>query len=272
VALAMGVAVCVFLLISPGFRLAWLFSPFIKRALIAHLFMVHNWSPDLAFMFNGPLWSVAVEVQIYIFFPIMVIVWKRFGAIAMLTGSFIFSHAVLYLSGHRGTANYMFVFALGAYAAELSFDRHKLLGFKLLGFRLALLACLIAFLALPNLKDVYADFIVGVGASCLMVLCARSHTWPRSFLSLPFLTWLGTFSYSIYLVHGVIQTIYLDTAITPLPRFGLGASRLLFMCFGLTPIILVLSYIFHWAVERPFMTVHKVRSHSMGQRQFEGNN
>jgi peptidoglycan/LPS O-acetylase OafA/YrhL len=255
VALAAGIAMCVFLLTPAGLRLAWLSNPFIIRAIIAHIFMVHNWSPNLAYMFNGPLWSVATEVQIYLIFPSMVLLWRRWGSIYMLICFFVASHLALYLSGHRGSINYLFVFALGAYAAERSLDERHLRALKITFY-----ICLIGFLALPDVKEVYQDLIVGVGISCMMTLCARSNFWPRAVLSLRLFTWLGGFSYSIYLIHAVIQTIYLDTRIGLLPRFPPGPLRLLFMCFGLTPIILGLSYLFHLAVERPFMTVHKPRA------------
>ena len=55
VALAMGVASDAFLLTPAGHRLSWLSTPLTKNAILAHLFLVQNWSEILALQFNGPL-------------------------------------------------------------------------------------------------------------------------------------------------------------------------------------------------------------------------
>jgi peptidoglycan/LPS O-acetylase OafA/YrhL len=256
VALAMGIAFCVFFLTPAGIRLRYIANPLIAKAIITHLLLVQNWSTEVAYMFNGPLWSVATEVQIYLFFPLIVLVWRRFGTIWMLAGTFVVSHLALFLSGHRGSANYLFIFALGAWAAERS--ECKLDKRDLLVMKSAFWVSAIAFLVFPNVKEVYSDLIVGVGVSCLMVLCARTTFWPRSVLSFRPFAWLGGFSYSIYLVHNVIQQVYFDTPIR-ITSIRTGVPLFLLLCFGLTPIVLGLSYVFHLAIERPFMTVHKVR-------------
>jgi len=61
-------------------------------ALIAHLALVHNLIPSLAEYLNGPMWSIALECQIYVVFALLLVpVWRRFGpwtqlAIALVIG------------------------------------------------------------------------------------------------------------------------------------------------------------------------------------------
>lgn len=249
-ALAMGIMLFVFVWTPSGARIGLLSQPLIERALLTHLLMVHNWSPSLAYMFDGPLWSVAMEMQIYLLFPLMVVVWRRFGTIWMLAGSFVLGHAVFLLTGHQGPANYLFIFALGAWAAELSLKGHNIRLLKVIFYTSAGV-----FFLFPSLHVVYSDMLVGVGISSLMVLSARSLFWPRSILGLGFFTWLGGFSYSIYLIHDVLQHFFFTTALRP-SWLRQGMPILLFFGFAITPIILGLSYLFHLAIERPFMTVH----------------
>ena len=251
-ALAMGVILGTFTT-PAGHRLGFLSVPLIRNALLAHLFLYENWAWAYSFMFNGPLWSVAMEAQIYLLFPLIVLAWRRFGIAWVLGVTFVVSHLLFFLLKHLGPANYLFLFVLGAWAAKLGLERRGLTALKATFF-----LCVAVFLAFPYMKDVYADLFVGVGISCLMAVCARTNFWVRPLLSLGLFTWLGSFSYSIYLIHNVIQHLYLDTALR-LRAVPPGRPLFLFMCFVLTPVILGLAYVFHLLIERPFMTVHKVR-------------
>lgn len=250
-ALAMGIALFFLVYAPSGHRISSLFSPPTETAIITHLLLVHNWSPNLAYAFNGPLWSVAMEMQIYLLFPAMVVLWRRSGSVWMLASSFVLAHAVYLMTGHQGPANYLFIFALGAWAAELSLKNGNVLALKV-----AFYTSTVLFLLFPNVHIMYNDLIVGVGISSLMVLCARTSFWPRSILSLRFFTWLGGFSYSIYLIHDVLQHLFFSTALRP-PWLHQGTPMLLAFSFAITPVILGLSYLFHLAIERPFMTIHR---------------
>lgn len=44
-----------------------------------HLPMIHNFSNTYFYGTNGPLWSLAVEAQFYLFFPLIVLAMQRFG-------------------------------------------------------------------------------------------------------------------------------------------------------------------------------------------------
>ena len=49
-------------------------------SVVSHLFMVHNLRSDWVTTINGPLWSVAVECQIYIIFALLLLpLCRRFG-------------------------------------------------------------------------------------------------------------------------------------------------------------------------------------------------
>ena len=57
-------------------------------ALLSHLFVVHNFSPDWSSKIGYPLWSVATEWQIYFFLPLLILpLWRRLGLIAAVAAA-----------------------------------------------------------------------------------------------------------------------------------------------------------------------------------------
>jgi peptidoglycan/LPS O-acetylase OafA/YrhL len=44
---------------------------------LSHLFFIQNWNTDWIFQINPPLWSVAVEVQLYLLLPIIYYSFKK---------------------------------------------------------------------------------------------------------------------------------------------------------------------------------------------------
>jgi peptidoglycan/LPS O-acetylase OafA/YrhL len=246
---ALGLAILVELISrQSSTRMAYLRDPSTVLGVWSHVLMIHNWFPQAIFGIDGPLWSVATEVQIYLLFPLIVMAWRRFGPIQTLIVLCIFAHVGYSMIGHRVAINYLFIFALGMAGAELAVRRNAprwlrwACWFSLIGY----------FFIFPG-KDYISDFFIGSFASTLMALLSLGAVSPiRKALSVRVLTWLGSISYSLYLTHSVIQHIYLRTDIAarlandPLKQF-------LVLVFCVTPIILVAAYLFYLVAERPFV-------------------
>ena len=96
-------------------------------AVFANLFLVQDMLLRYN-IFDGPLWSVAVEWRIYFLFPIMVFIWKRFGRRATLATAGLFAFAVTASIFHYYPAFsfacpwYVFLFAMGLCAATIKSD------------------------------------------------------------------------------------------------------------------------------------------------------
>jgi len=246
---ALGLAILVEVMSRPSSgRMAYLREPSTIVGIWSHLLMIHNWFAQAVFGFDGPLWSVAMECQIYLLFPLMVMAWRRFGSVQTLIAVFILAHAGYHMVGHLVAINYFFIFALGMAGAELASrgKSHKWLQW----------ACwfsLIGYFFMFRDKDNISDFFIGSFAATLMAVLSLGAASPvRKALSVRGLTWLGSFSYSLYLTHSVMQHIYLRTDIAarlanePLKQF-------LVLVFCVTPIILVVAYLFYLIAERPFI-------------------
>jgi len=231
--------------------------PMTKFGIFSHFALIHNLQQTTIDQISAPLWSIAVESQIYLLFPLFVAVRLRFGMEAVLGGSFLLS--VLLLSLVSGTSYkglmpvYIFVFALGMYAAEIALGPQRHL-FIWIGAAAGLLMFFMFFLQPAWQRFALSDVVVGVVSMSVLILC--SH-WPNNPMSLiasskPIVR-VGKFSYSLYLVHFPVQQVLWQHVVLPMK---LGQT----MTFGImatagTGVILVFAYGFYVLFERPFTTV-----------------
>jgi peptidoglycan/LPS O-acetylase OafA/YrhL len=231
----------------------------IALAIVAHLALIHNWSPALAEYLNGPMWSIALECQIYVVFALLLIpVWKRFGPWAQLAVALVIGLAPHFI--FHGRLDYTIwwllgLFAMGVVAAHLT-ARSPL---RAPYWRLvALLAAAIAFVAVLRTGDATpdsglwpADLIVGVAIALMFATSDGDRlTWTARFLSLRPVVIVGTFSYSLYLIHGPLVAV---TA-AALQHVNAGIALSAATYGALIVIVLAAAYGFFLIAERPFLS------------------
>lgn len=99
-----------------------------------------------------------------------------------------------------------------------------------------------------HLRDEFA----GVWAMCLLIAISKHEQSLLSrWLSFKPLVWLGTFAYSIYLVHAPLLQVFWQFIFVPLQQKPL--AMLWALVLVATPLIIALSYAFFLACERPFL-------------------
>ena len=243
--------------------------PVTKLGLLSHLLLLQDLGHATWNQINPALWSVSVEWRIYFCFPLLVLLWRRLGP-WVTTGLTLAVSLVLVLaflhvpiltrfnSEQNGLSpQYLGLFALGMLAADIAFSVHSPSRLRRLpwgGLTAAAFAALaVATLALPQTLDTRPalDSCAGLFAACLLVAASRPGGWQRA-LSLRPLVGIGSFAYSLYLIHfPVVQMVWLY-AVHPL-RLGPGLSLLLHWCLGI-PLSIGIAYGFHLAFERPFMS------------------
>ena len=265
--------------------LALLHHHHLSAALIlSNLLLLQDVWPQ-SLLLDGPLWSVALEWKIYFLFPLFVWFWLRFGSRAVLIASGVLSLFLLALYVHLkfipdlslACPWYVFLFALGMVSADFTqrgeySAKEQRQGVS--GAWCALAAALaldwvmmhcsplsssseqrdkVRVLLLP-----LSDCLVGLAVAALLFLlhhsaASQSKNTPLTFVRL-LLSWrplvfIGTFSYSIYLIHLLLV-------------YDLG-SRLIVLLHTNNPIIIIpidvmlvlpCAYLFHLIFERPFMT------------------
>jgi peptidoglycan/LPS O-acetylase OafA/YrhL len=93
---------------------------------------------------------------------------------------------------------------------------------------------------------------VGLWASAFLVLTSRQpHAWHHRMLSFKPLVFVGTFAYSIYLIHAPLLQLLWQYAYQPLVPHPL--RMLLALVFPGVPLIVLASYGFFRFFERPFL-------------------
>lgn len=234
---------------------------------VLHLTMLYNLNVHTFGTVNGVLWSLALEWDLYLIFPGLVFLAARYGLRAILIPTFVI--AVLWQSwaySHLGFSwswtpkialfyhalpGHAFEFACGMTAAYfVAKPRQGQYKFA---------ACLvIAALVLGVWYAVFLsrfgpllDQIWGVVFACVFVLFSQisDGTFIRHrFAAL--IVWIGTISYSLYLVHYSLIMLTLPPVFhlpnTQATGFALGLARM--------PLLLGVAYLFHLAFERPFMS------------------
>ncbi len=243
--------------------------------IVSHLFLLQNLSGKWAAKIDYPMWTVAIEWQIYFLLPIVLMpLWRRFGLVFMTIAAIVLGFGPHYLlHGYLDWIKpwYFSLFAIGAAAAVVSTSTEA----QYVSFRQRLpwgrltifLTMLLIAIAAPQNRlwidthEVITDPLVGLVVGCLLVQCTETamlgkpeskspRTWALKLFSKSWATGLGAFSYSLYLVHAPILALIdiplRNAEVSPLVRLtvGLGIS---------VPIALGLSYLFYLLCERPLM-------------------
>lgn len=222
----------------------------------AQLFLVHSWLP-LPPAWNIPSWSISAELVAYLLFPLIVTlhVWAKWGTqLGLLAIAGLFYGWVATTTGDLDIVNVQAPlrcvagFGLGmlVYFYRASIER---CGTTLLS-ALQILACLVVIFALAFPVN---DVLIVPGFVLLV-----AATWPdrgivARFLGLRPMTFLGEISYSVYLNHVCIITIFSFFWGRLAPRLPIedpAIVRILYLAIVTTCILLVSAWTFR-AVEAP---------------------
>jgi len=209
---------------------------------------------------NNPFWSIAVEWRIYFAFPLLVLLFKKFGALkAAGTGLAVIAGLMavpIMVAVHIG---YLGMFILGMLAAVLAHHPHSrshagtFAAVSLAAGAALLLYCLTHDFAHASPRFVRLDFLAGLSASSGLVFLSLSpnHAVTRGLGWKP-LAGLGGISYSVYLMHMPLLQVVWQYLLAPFELNRAGYFGLLITVGW--PLIIGACLLFHQAFEKPFMT------------------
>jgi peptidoglycan/LPS O-acetylase OafA/YrhL len=200
----------------PPWKFPWTSHEMIKESLM-HCFLIHNFSPDTLTGINSAFWSLAVEVQLYVIYPLLLYLAGRFGwrptlAICAIVEILIRGlDGIIQTTGENNSSlgcaswflsyspfGFWFSWSIGAYLAEMYSKKASLprISFAPWAF-LALLSYFIKpmfsfeFLWFSLLSATIVSGYLSEGSPKF-----KSPDWMRKFLRN-----VGLWSYSIYLLH-----------------------------------------------------------------------
>jgi len=260
------VATIVLLLVVTGAWPVGLFS------LLAQLGLVHTLDARTFLGLNPPSWTLAVEAQLYLAYPVVFVLtrrlgpWWALGIILAITMAYRVALTVLPVpEDYAGIAWEVFLarwfeWTVGALIAEWAAGNVRLPE-RVANWWLVVPLVLLAIYVGEYHFWHYGIYVLreplyGVAFALLLMAALRMRRPPRPSPVALWLTGVGAWSYSLYLVHRPVQL-----AFEPLARrlaaspfvieYGVPSSLLLFA--ATTPLILWLARLFYRWCEEPFI-------------------
>ena len=243
--------------------------------LCLHILMVHNLNPEYVIRVDGALWTLALEFQLYILFPLFVEAFRRFTArrvlLTVLFASLCY-HFWIWQADYvpaeysldpedsfvlnSSVFGRCFEFVLGMYCAVLVAEWSRGQKISLRRSDYLLFALLIPMCLLDNERGIFTDAMWGLIYAALLLVASRPRTFIHRILSHRRLVSLGIFSYSVYLIHQPLVIQFNRLASHHLSHNAMIAFQ---FCL-LIPTMIGVGYLFHLLFERPFLNAPRTAS------------
>ncbi|MGA3284562.1 MAG: acyltransferase [Verrucomicrobiota bacterium] len=211
-------------------------SQYVWMQLLTHLFLIHNCHPLTFTGINGSFWSLAIEAQLYLLYPALLVLvaklgWRRTlvilagceSLIRGMDGLIQTVGATDTIGGHiswlfaNSPLGYWFSWAIGAFIAD-AFLKNQTLPFIKTSPTLWLALAIISYFVKPLDPFRFLLFAVATAVVTSKLLSGARPKIKVPAFSLEVLRKIGLWSYSIYLLHQPLLGIYFSAIVGVLPR------------------------------------------------------
>jgi peptidoglycan/LPS O-acetylase OafA/YrhL len=247
----------------------------VKEALW-HIFLLHNYSELFFYGANGPLWSIAVEAQFYILFPLIVLLMKRWGVFPVVvigivigliyrTGVSIYFDDLTYrqvpkpyLQGFwlARIPNFLLGILLAYHWSNLTEPKKFNSSRGLLVFLLGIIILALTWVFIYYFRHASMIFReVGFALGYVLIVYGALQGALKSIFSARWLLFSGKISYSLYLTHAPIILFLgnyirkISGEISLIPAF-LAMIASIFISYSI-------AYLFYRWIETPFFNKAK---------------
>jgi peptidoglycan/LPS O-acetylase OafA/YrhL len=255
-ALAFSLAVAWLIVPQPGNGVPDAKSVLVNGLLVQNIVGAH--SPNAAF------WSMAVEAQLYVVFPLLLLMVRRWGATAMVATVTLIVATVGIIGPHVAGLDVFVVqsppdlaalFAVGILTAGIVGASRARRSWPWARLALASALPVVATIwwqgsvwTLHNLF--WVDLALGPAIACLLAALATGHPVPLlRLLDARPMRRLGSSSYSLYLTHGPIVAIVYEKIVAGRVRQGVPAFIVSLAL--VLPLTIVFARLFASVFERP---------------------
>jgi peptidoglycan/LPS O-acetylase OafA/YrhL len=214
---------------------------------------------------NRSFWSIAVEAQLYVVFPLLLLVVRRWGAILMVAMVTLVVATVGILGPHvsgldvfviQSPPDLAALFAVGVLAAGIVGASGARRSWPWAALALAAAAPVLATIwwqgSVWTLDHLFwVDLALGPAVGCLLAGLATGHPVPllRLLDARPMRN-LGSSSYSLYLTHGPIVVVVYELIVAGRVRQGVPAFLVSLVL--VVPLTIVFARVFASVFEIPF--------------------
>jgi peptidoglycan/LPS O-acetylase OafA/YrhL len=257
-ALAFSLAVAWLIIPQPGQGVPNLGS------VLANGLLVQNFAP--AHLPNAAFWSMAVEAQLYIAFPLLLLMVRRWGALAMVATVTLVVTTVGVVGPHVSRLDTFVIhsppdlaalFALGVLTAGILGASRARRSWPWAWLALAAAAPVVATIwwqgSVWTLDHLFwVDLALGPAIACFLAGLATGHPAPllRLLDTRPIRN-LGLSSYSLYLIHAPIVVVVYEKIVAG--RVAPGVPAFLVTLVLALPLSIVLARLFASVFEIPFL-------------------
>ena len=229
--------------------------------LLYNALLIQTVVPGATPTINGSFWSLALEMQLYLLFPLLVLTAIRYGVYGALIVTFVALSATFFFAPEFPRIDVYALlparwlqFALGMTAAHLVHSgapsAKRIISFA--AFPLFFSALFISTLHVVPPARIIAWGLAG--SATVIALSQLPSTWFQSLFRIGWLTKIGVISYSIYLLQQPFLLLTGPLVKNRAPSLTIG---FLIFTFLALPILLALSWLLYVAVERPSMNLGK---------------
>jgi peptidoglycan/LPS O-acetylase OafA/YrhL len=215
---------------------------------------------------NRAFWSIAVEAQLYLVFPLLILAMRRLSAFAVvaMVGAPVLTLGIC-AAAHVPTATTLVnqytpdlavLFAIGVAAGGILTTTERRRARPWSWFALALAAPVFALIAWQGTvwtidNFFWVDMAFGPAIGCLLAAVATDRPRPLvRLLDTRPLRRLGSFSYSLYLTHApIVIAVYYGIL---RGRVAPGVPTFLVLCVIVIPLTVLFARLFAEVFELPF--------------------
>jgi peptidoglycan/LPS O-acetylase OafA/YrhL len=227
---------------------------------------------------NRSFWSMAIEAQLYVVFPLLLLMVRRWGAIVMVATVTLIVVAVGLIGPHvrrldvfviHSPPDLAALFAVGVLTAGIVGASRARRSWPWAWLALAAVAPVLATIwwqgSVWTLDHLFwVDLALGPAIACLLAALATGHPAPlvRLLDARPMRT-LGSSSYSLYLTHGPIVVVVYERIVAGRVRQGVPAFLVALAL--VLPLTIVFARVFASVFEAPFLR-HRSWPQDAGQQ------
>jgi peptidoglycan/LPS O-acetylase OafA/YrhL len=229
--------------------------------LLTHALMIHNLNPQTVLALNMPFWSLALEAQLYLLFPLFLRMQQRWGGLAMLCIVLLaqlFYRSLFIGMNSREVGSWAFVLPWGVLGRMFEFALGMMVAVRLQEGKLpSPRTTKLLYVAMPLLLGTayfsgsrldilhpLTDLCWSLSFLCLLLLATVNKSLVQRFFAWKPLVFLGQMSYSVYLTHEIFMGYLFHYWRTSLPPP-------IYLLIPVVGIVLAASYIFYRLIEKP---------------------